>query len=860
MRIMNWEAYDKKLKKKAVKSDFSFTFDGVLSDDIMPPLTKASAWLLKDAIAGGLKRIIMVLPENQELSCTLFLEKFLNDIDDGTIASDYDLSKFEIGENVSIGKAVIKYLGTYYNKEKKQVFIKLGMIDKTGPMTVYAPLSMVPVLQHANPNKALSKAAVYEEEKEKVAPDVAEHTAGPLGKIALTKTHLAGTTLFISSSKRVRDLIVKSYVNELPLSDLVNMAQVDLEGTITPVGSAELSGVPGLVVASDLYSASLVADDGMPIESITIVVEKTSAINKELEFLDELLALNIPITVLLDSANSMDLVELTKRNFFQWRWNQNWLTTNMRGSYDSIYSEGIDNIQNRYISYEVISEEMVSEAFSLIHRNKDFAESQTSSINTLFEKLLELAFQTVRAVVPVDEVQKELIRSDLDQLEEALNQVKTDMPVSKYKDFKKAITNFKTIYKSDTVLPKISKLEELLANAKTTSIVLTFPSSFDIEGIQTYWRSWMKQQSIDATLEVYTFADYYLLAPIGNAQTIISCWFNSERMKRLLFANKTPSYSVILYGFESIWLGNHQAKWDWEINKSDNAEICLQYLHLEVESEEDEVPAFETIPDDNSEEFDELEKFVSTIKYKKYIQGDNSHGHERVTVIPVFFSNGTFMFMRLGQEVVSVTKMLLQDWNDIEKKDSLDLSVGEYIVFRDSGKDLIREVADSLLQKSGQIDARKTASKWRQALELEMMFSSDDEIYQKMKRLGWAKTKDTFQRWIMDETLIAPKTKKDIEILAKATDNSVTEEMIDSIYQASQIVRNAHISAGRLLSSRLKNELGHHIKEMAINTDGHWDSVDIQIEDVGNARIMKITDIGQQVRVDFSNVGRLMQD
>ena len=162
------------------------------------------------------------------------------------------------------------------------------------------------------------------------------------------------------------------------------MAQVDLEGTITPVGSAELSGVPGLVVASDLYSASLVADDGMPIKSITIVVEKTSAINKELEFLDELLALNIPITVLLDSANSMDLVELTKRNFFQWRWNQNWLTTNMRGSYDSIYSEGIDNIQNRYISYEVISEEMVSEAFSLIHRNKDFAESQTSSINTLF--------------------------------------------------------------------------------------------------------------------------------------------------------------------------------------------------------------------------------------------------------------------------------------------------------------------------------------------------------------------------------------------------------------------------------------------------------------------------------------------
>ena len=859
---MNWEVYEKKIRKEAKKSLYPFTFDELLSDGIMPPLTKASSYLLKDAVKGGAKRLIMVLPENQDLACTLLLEKLLSDISDGTISSDYDLAKFEVGEKVSIGDAIVEYRGTYFNSEQEQDFIELKMFGDKFPMTVKAPLSMIPVMQHIKTNKKLSKYAVYLEELKKVAPDADHGLGGPLEKLSLVRTHLSATTLFVSFSKRTRDLVIKSSVNDVSISDVINLAQVDLEGDIKPIGDSKMSGIPGLLLASDLYSASMVADKNIPINSIAIVVEKVSAIEKELDSLDELLELDIPVTVIVSCANSLGLDELLKRDFMIWRWDQKWLTPNLVGPYESQYKDCINNIQNRTITYEVLTEDLVSETISLIVKNRSLAETQVSSINSLFDKLFDLSFQTVRTIVPVDEVQKESIREQLEELKNELDRVKNDLPESEYIDFKKSISNLKTIFKANSVLPKVVKLEELLMNAVDPSVVLVFPSSnyFNIDGIQSYWRSWLKTHSINTTLDVYTFADYYELAPLENAVTIICGWFNADRMKRLLFANKTAEYTVLLYEFEAIWSANRQARWNWEIGNNNNAEICAKYLHLEIEEHEDASLVIDFPEADTPEDIDELEKYVSTIKYKKYLHSASVQGNELVSVIPVFFTNGTFMFMRLGQEVISVTRMLLHGWDDIEKRDSTDLSVGDYIVFRESGKDLIREVADSLLSKSGESDAREMSSRWRQALELEMMFSSEDEIYQKMKQLGWSKTRDTLQRWITDESLIAPQTKRDIEILAKATDNAVTGEMVDDIYQASRVVKNAHITAGRLLSNRLSNELGHYIKEMAVNADECWKSLDIDIEDVGNAKIMKIENIGEQAQVENSYVGRLMQD
>lgn len=857
---MNWEEYEKKLNNKAVHSIYSFSFGNVIYDDIMPPFAKASAYLLKDLIKGGAKRLVVVIPENQELVATIFLEKLLSDILDGTIKNEYDLSKFSIGEKVAIGNAIVEYHGTEYDSAQNEVLINFCLIGKKVPMKVKMPLSKIPFMQHANTNKKLSNNDFFMEEIRRMATAIKNNSNKPFGKIALSKTHLSGSALLVSPQKRVRDLITTCSVKDNPLTDLVDVGQVDFEGRKKSIGPAQLSGNPGALLASDLYSAAAASEKGVQIESVSVVVDRIAQILKELDSLDELLELDVPVIVFVDSVSSIELDELKKRDFFIWRWDKNWLSSEMIGRYDTTYAVSANNLQKRDISYIEISEEVVSETFNLINRYKADALTQTASVNTVFDKLLDLAFQTVRTVLPKDEVEKEAIRAELDQLRIELDSICKALPDNEYKDFRRAISNFKKIYGPNSILPKVKMIEEQLALNKYPKSVFAFPSSVDIESFKAFWQSWIKEQAIETTIDVYSFSDYYSLSPMKDSQTVVCGWYNEGRMCRLLFQNQTPDYSVILYGCESLWKGHKPEKWELGICKNDNALLCSDYLHLDVEPDVTFESVLEHPVIDEYEDVDELEKYVNTIKYRKYLHAAGTRETDVLTVIPVFFSNGTFMFMRLGQEVVSISKMLLEDWDDIERKDSLELVVGDYIVFRESGKDLIKEVADSLLEKGGQIDARQVASKWRQALDLELMFSSEDEIYQKMKRQGWAKTKDTLQRWIMDKTLIAPQTRRDIEILVEATDNAVTGEMIDEIYNSSRVVKNAHINAGKLLSSRLKKELGHYVKEMAVDMDSHKDSIDIMIEDVGTIKILRITNIGEQAQVNNSYVGRLMQD
>lgn len=856
---MNWEAYEKKLIRKVNKSEYSFMLGGMLPDDTMPPLVKASSCLLKDAASSGAKRMVIVLPENEELPCTLILEKLLRDISDGTIKNEYDPSKFEVGEIVSIGNAIVKYQGTYYNAEKKQEFIRLEMRDKKGKMIVSAPLSMIPVMQKTSSNKSLSKYADFEAERTRVAPSL-EDNGNPMDRIAMVKTHLAKSTVVVTYGRRVKSLITECIVNQTPLKDIVYIAQADLEGELKVLGTGKPSGIPGLLLTSELYSVSVVAEKEQPIESINLIAENMDYVTRQLDSLDELLERDIPITIFLDSLSSMELDELIKRDFFIWRWDNQWLSQDLLGPYETSYRRAADNLIDRTIDYVVIPDDSVSNAFSLISRNKALAETQTLVINSIFGKLFDLSFQTVRAITPFYEIDKEQIREELNGVLTSLENEKKELPQEEYQDLKEAISELKLVYKTGSTFPKILELEELFKQETYNAIYLVIPSSFNKDIIEAYWNSWLRDNCIKAKLYVCYFNDYYQFSPARDALTVVCGWYNGKRMPKILYSNRTANYVILLYQCETAWKGKKQEKWDWAIHQEDNVDICLNYLGIEVKDDRTQPIVPEDDSSEDIEDIDELEKYVSSIKYKKYVREATENDNDMVSVIPVFFSNNTFMFMRPGQELISITRMLREDWNDIEKKDSAAVQVGDYIVFRESGKDIIREVADLILEKSGNSDARMTSAKWKEALQLELLFSTEDEIFDKLVKLGWAKTKDTLLRWVSDDSLIAPQTKKDLDYLARATDNESTKEMIDQIYNASRIVKNAHINAGKYLSDRLKKELAHYIKKEAIDVDSYWDSMDIQIEDIGRATVLKITDIGECEKVNYTYVGRLLQE
>lgn len=85
--------------------------------------------------------------------------------------------------------------------------------------------------------------------------------------------------------------------------------------------------------------------------------------------------------------------------------------------------------------------------------------------------------------------------------------------------------------------------------------------------------------------------------------------------------------------------------------------------------------------------------------------------------------------------------------------------------------------------------------------------------------------------------------------------------MLDQVHEAAQIVRNAHIQAGRALSIQLRNRIVEALNEYGdIDPFNIWEPIEMQVDGVGTVRILKIIDIGTPVVVDIADTNRLIEE
>ena len=186
-------------------------------------------------------------------------------------------------------------------------------------------------------------------------------------------------------------------------------------------------------------------------------------------------------------------------------------------------------------------------------------------------------------------------------------------------------------------------------------------------------------------------------------------------------------------------------------------------------------------------------------KYRQYVaSGGQKPSNETTEAIPVNYVGGYLAFYRTGHKVISATNIIM---NDADKIDSIlpeQLKMGDFVVVRETARDLIREMADVILARSGKDGLREMAGKWKEALEIETLFYSDEEIYRNLQKAGCTKGYQAVRGWIHDDDVIAPQSKQDLEHIAAATGSSVLKELLDEVYDAAQTVRSAHVQAGRV--------------------------------------------------------------
>ena len=379
---------------------------------------------------------------------------------------------------------------------------------------------------------------------------------------------------------------------------------------------------------------------------------------------------------------------------------------------------------------------------------------------------------------------------------------------------------------------------------------------------------WCRRKMLSTQVFVLHPAEYYPAQCTQFSATIVVGWLKRAIMRKILYSFNTQSYTVLMYDYEKGWRNFSTAKWNAALDNSQNRQVIEKSFatdKIQISTTRfDPRPAIsEETP--KADEYEEIEMILRENKYRQYIaSGGKKSANETTEAIPVNFVGGYLAFYRTGHKVLSATNIIVNDSDKIKDEDKKlpsELKLGDFVVVREADRDIIKEIADVVLERSGKTGHRELATKWKEALDIETLFYTNDQIYQRLVAAGCTRGPESVYRWLTDEDMIAPQGKEDLQYIAKVTGSTVLSDMLDQIYDAAQTVKAAHSKAGKILSDTLKTRIVEAIDQYGdIDPFNIWEPIEMQVDGIGTVRILKIIDIGAPVIVDIADTNRLIDE
>ncbi len=854
---MKWEEYLTELLSTYKGLDsIEISFDNGHVYREIPLIVKASIAML-DRMNEKLGPFnVFVFPEREQSFLTFVLIEVLHSISTGKISSTYDPTGFSIGEKLKIGNAIVEYLGLEERDNSLCLMVKCSDLNKSS-----VPIEALPNFQKVTTNRKLSKYKQYAEARKKALESVSDFLRDDsiIKHTAEIKTHLDKSVYVVSSIAGPKEQLNNCRIADKKVQELLYIAQANYEGKLTNVSPGQMYGIPAIVLTSDFYSLNSALNEN-PALLVVVDVSNGNMLSSQIDALDELLSRKIPVVCITDMANSFELEPLVSRKFHVWRWNNDTLIHQLYDNPITASDRKVKNCSEHDIEYIKAEGDEICHAMKLLSSHRNETPEQSGNMIKLFEKLNNLTFNAMRTTIPFSNMINELANRTLDECESLLNKETIFLDESSSSDYHDVINNLRNIYTDGFPFAKISQLKSFLHENSGKQFVLVVPERAPKTEIQEYWYRWNLQHAGDAKLIVTLPSEYHTLTQEGLSGTIVCGWLKRAIMRKILYGFVTSKYYVLLYDYESRWQSHDSHKWARVLNSSENKRIIETSFSTKdrpIATDDFVVSQLQSV--DSEDELGEIELILHENRLKQYVHSGTTK--DDVRAIPVSFVGGYLSFYRTGHKVISATDIITGRSNKISLKIPEELKQGDFIVIREADRDIIRELADTALRNSGEEKLRETASKWREALNIELLFCSEDELYKRMKAAGCTKESSTLRHWISDEDLIAPQSREDIEIIAEVTDNETLREMVDVVYNAAQKVKSAHVLAGRKLSEQLRLTLGEELKKYGeIDPFNFWEPISIEVDGIGIVKVLKIIDISPEVSINVGDTNRLIEE
>jgi|GEM_PF-613373 len=763
---MEWADFvDKELHRSSVFDNTDFTMAGANLSGGVPPVIRISISLLERFLKHGEKRLVIVFPEGKKIPFLFLLAQLLSDVFDGGAEIEYDPDKFVLGQKLKFQKFILEFSGTECGADGiSRICVKTGdgVIKKI-------PMTWAPYFQQTDTNRHLSK----DREVSHAMNDFRLSNQGEkrVGSAQIVETltnnitHFTGTIFCAVSSSRINELCDTTAINHVLVRKLLLIGSGDAEGNIQIKGAGQLAGTPAIVYAPDLYAILEAIKKGASPKMLLVDGTNQSTATKQLSALDELIQLDFPIVYTTDTANSLELANLEDRGFYIWRWDESNLTQPLQADKTSSVGRRICNCANKTLQYIRCNSQNIDRAFDLLLRCRQMTDDATTNYVSSYTKLLSLAFRCIRAVQNFDNSNRQKCLDVLRDAQEIITTERKFNPAELASSMEEADKALLAFFNAKGDIPKVSELKNVIdKNANHwKNVCLIIADDADREANFLYWQRYILNKHLGVQIHIARQDEYVHDNNANYDATIVCGWIRRDKMCQILYGNATRQCTVLLYGYEMHWKNPQVNWWSHQLHKNCNEKISSKMfpeIHIHSEEIENAESAVQSPPAD---ELESISLTIQKAQYGHYITGDETHSADDATeAVPISFVGNCFAFFKPSHKIIDVTDIVLGKKAAIHMIDPESLDTGNFVVVREASRDIIRELADQILDNSDMSGKRLLASKWKESLEMESLFSSTDEICRKIQQAGCQKNIFTIRQWVKSEDRIIPQDKEDL--------------------------------------------------------------------------------------------------
>lgn len=824
---------------------------------VLPPLLQMSAALSLRCLQTSENRLLLATPFRDQCAHWIALCCALQ-----TMRIEYSkvLSQFNFmrGQKVRVNGNCI----AYFDRVDENDFVWLRWKDHA--LWSFAPsktLHLQPVSETQNVTTEARAVEKLERTKSSATISALDNLLDirSRGNLGLFENNVA----LVSEIGVTRDFSAAHFIGDERLKDVLLWGRVSDGGAHKPLHEGSINALSTLVVAGNVHGASAWSENQSE-RCRAIVFDGARRATQSLGALDDrVLDRRVPVIVVCDEQGKDDWEPLLERGFRLWHWKPEMIAPSVAAPQDksvfAFWRQRVENFRRHDLIAHAIAPSVLDEVAAALFVFERALGDEHTAWRVLAGEVYKHLNTQAREVFAPDAASLATIQGRTQTLCTQVEAPDMWLPPSVLEAKNRLAESLRLWCEADAQNAKCDVLRAVFGE-EDGDIIVVCADAEAAKNARRFWSEERRRNRAPRRSMTFLSVDEVLHQRFCHPEIVVSGWLGGRRMSELLRAPFASRVHILLHPFEARWFEGARRR--WKQTPSSEYSMGEWGAWLGTSGRELQVPSggqteahfekgnpqgtmvFDEKPADEIEalsDADDILSFEVRVRQTKYaVSRSTSSADETERARLTIFRDGRWAFFSEFHRVWRATEIVHRMGKAIPRQRIADLESGDWVIFRQSGRDAIREIADRNLKRQHP-DARRLSGLWREALRRRLRATDGHlkTLAAELRSGGFERHYTTLRGWVFDDDIIGPLDANDLLHIAVATGDRELESAFEEVGAAIKVVRGAHLQAADAIQERLMRDLPNLVKDRVLDSG----AIELDLPEIGRAELLLIEEI-----------------